>query len=604
MKVWLKSGQLRADTDDMEPMSTAGGTPLPPPPPALPLTPVEPIDTPTTAAPRAALPPVDHALMRPWRIATVGGLAASAALVGWQMVRVFGGEERASALSWGALICVVIGLASLLVWTWMVVENARRLHAPAKTQAPPDPHAAVVAWGPPLALAVGAGCAIVYLQRRLVLPENETSSALPLALAAATLVATLLLSIRPLGIISSSLRRLGGSALPTARLIWVPAALIAIGAASIAAMRMGQLFGDDFDGIAPAWALAVVMVMPVILGLTAMWRGAVAAEDTVELAFDRRNGIARTGVRSSRGIFSRLLRAEALPRLARPESKRIRLLPGANIFRLAMFIGLAALCLVAIVGALVMVLFWREGRNGLLVPAQEDRAWEVLANLQVLQRWLAIGTLAVTTIWAFVSVLNARLASGRRRNPLAAALAWPAAAAGIWWIGARIVDASPQVVLIGFFAQAVVFAVPFLLLERAAIAVQAHRSPLRLSYALGVVLLLLTQGLFGLATLERSADLDDFGPLAGSLAVAALLQLVATLSVTESSRLISDAAADLVDDHNAMVDRQHTVAVSDRPGSYMASFETGSVSGAPSQVLAPPTDLHPVDDPVEQSPLR
>ncbi|MEL6891292.1 MAG: hypothetical protein AAFP84_06840 [Actinomycetota bacterium] len=544
---------------------------------------------PTTATPPAAVPPAKRVAMMPWRLLTVGGLVVAVSFVAWQLARVFGGTERSSMIAWISLLGAIAGVAGLLIWTWAVIENARRLFAPATTQTPPDPRSVVLAWIPAMVVAGGAAMAVAYLQRRLVLPENDTSSALPLALAAVALMVTMVLSLGPLGAISSALRRLGGSTLPVGRLIWVPIALAVVGAASLAAMRAGGLFGDDFTGIAPAWALGVVMILPVVIVLSALWRGAVAAEDAVQIAFDRRNSVSRTGQRS-RWSVGRLLRAEARPRLPRADSKPIRLVPGADALRLAMFIALAALCLIAIVGALVMVLFWRESREGVLIPAQEDRAWEVLGNLQVLQRSLAIGLLAVTTGWAFVSVLNARLATGRRRNPLLAAASWPLAALAIWRIADRIVGEQPLVVVIGFMAQAAVFAVPFLLLERAALAVHAHRSPLRLSYALGVVLLVLNQGLMGLSTLDREPELNNFGRLAGSLAVAALLQLVASLSVSESSRLVADAAADLAADHNALVASRPTGTRIDVSASVSATDVV--VSGTPVASPAGTTLVH------------
>ena len=42
--------------------------------------------------------------------------------------------------------------------------------------------------------------------------------------------------------------------------------------------------------------------------------------------------------------------------------------------------------------------------------------------------------------WTFVTVFNVRLASGRRRNPLIAMVAWPAAVAGIWAVADRVGD--------------------------------------------------------------------------------------------------------------------------------------------------------------------
>jgi len=525
--------------------------------------------------------------MLPWRVLGILGLVTVFSSVGWQLWRVFIGVERSPWLSVLTVVGAVAAVIAILGWTWCVVENARRLLAPAMTQAPLSPTTITLGWLAPGIVALGSVIAVTYLQRRLVLPENDTNSALPLVVAAAAGLATLVVALQPLGMISDALRRLGGAALPTDRLITVPVALTVIGALSLAAMRAGGLFGEGFDGIAPAWAIGVVLILPAVVLVSAMWRGAASAEDTVHLAFDRRNGITRTGVRHRRSLASRLLRAEAFPRLPRADTKPIKLVPGADATRLAMFIVLAALCLVAIVGAVVMILFWRESTSGTLARAQQQRAWDVLANLQILQRWLAIGLLAITTIWAFITVLNARLATGRRQNPLIAAASWPLAAAAIWAIGGWIDGAEPHVVVAGFAAQAVVFGLPFLLLERAAVAVHAHRSPLRLTYILGVVLLVQNQGLFGLSTLELQSELGDFGRLASSLAISALLQLAASLSVTESARLITDAAADLADDHNALVERGRAAAARPSARPALDPAQLGGAGVAPALVEDP-----------------
>ena len=85
-----------------------------------------------------------------------------------------------------------------------------------------------------------------------------------------------------------------------------------------------------------------------------------------------------------------------------------------------------------------------------------------------------------------------------------------------------VVDQAVGVVVIGFVAQAFVLYVPFFLLERAADAVDARRTPLRIAYVAGVVLAVYLQALGGLTTIEESPD-TDFGRLAGVLALGALL---------------------------------------------------------------------------------
>ena len=491
--------------------------------------------------------------MLPLRIAALGGLVLALALAGWQIGRVLADQQRLSVLAWGAFVAAVVGVLGLLAWTWVVVENARRLLAPKLGQEPPSPSAHVFGWLPALVVAAGAVFAVTMLQYRLVRPEEDTTSAVPLAVAAGAMLVTLLVAQRPLAMISSVMRRLGGPSIDLMRLVWVPVALAIVGAGSLLAMRAGGLFGEDYTGIAPAWALGVVMILPLVLTVGGAWSGAVACEHTVQFAFDRRNGVVRTGVGQGRiSWVTRVIRADGTA-IVRDRTKRIRLVPGSDLLRLALFVGLAAITLVAIVAALVMTLFWRESSDGPLLPAQVERAWDVLEQLQNLQWLIALGLLAIVTLWAFVDVLNVRLATGRRRNPVLAAAAWPAAVAGIWWIADRTVDGDAVERVAGFGAQIVVLYVPFFLLERSAMAVKAHRRPLRLTFALGSVLLVQSQGLTGLSTLDVAAASDDYGRVAGYLAMSAVLYLLTALSASESSRLIADGARDDADEHNAIV---------------------------------------------------
>ncbi len=540
----------------MEPSrTTSGQAPLPPPAGAAPVATRPPVEVPFTPpeVTSRGVVAVKQLPMLPLRFAGVGGLILSLALAGWQIGRVLAGDERLSVLAWGALFAAVVGVLGVLAWTWVVVENARRLLEPARNQEPPDPHALVVSWIPALVVATGAVFAVTMLQYRLVRPEDDTSSALPLAVAAGAMLVTLLVAQRPLALLSSIMRRLGGPSIDLMRLVWVPLTLAVVGAASLVAMRAGGVFGDDFDGIAPAWALGVVMIVPVLVAIGAAWNGAIVCESTVEFAFDRRNGVAKTGVgRRQLSWFTRLLRADG-SKIVRDRTKPIELVPGSSALRLAMFIGLAAMTLIAIVAALVMTLFWRESNRGPLLPTQVSNAWDVLSSLQDLQRLVALGLLAVVTLWAFLEVLNVRLASGRRRNPLLAAASWPVAAFAIWRIADRTADGTDVEQVVGFAAQVAIAYLPFFLLERAAIAVRVHRRPLRLTYGLLAVLIVQTQSLTGLSTLDTTNVTEDYGRVAGYLAIAAALHLLAVLSISESSRLLHDGAVDDAADHNALV---------------------------------------------------
>ena len=157
--------------------------------------------------------------------------------------------------------------------------------------------------------------------------------------------------------------------------------------------------------------------------------------------------------------------------------------------------------------------------------------------------------------WTFVTVVNVRRTSGRRFNPVFAALCWPLAAGAVWWIADRmIVDASAGRVVLGFAAQAAVLSVPFLVLERSADAVGARRTPLRIVYVLGVLLLVHVQGLGGLLRLPDSVTSTEIGRLSGYLAIGALIQLCSTLAVTEACHSLSRSSRHEADHHNMLVD--------------------------------------------------
>jgi hypothetical protein len=152
------------------------------------------------------------------------------------------------------------------------------------------------------------------------------------------------------------------------------------------------------------------------------------------------------------------------------------------------------------------------------------------------------------------------MASGVRRNPLIAALSWPLVALGFWFVADRLVIDQPVgSVVLGFTLQAVLLYVPFALLERAADAVETRRMPVRITYLAGVVLLVYTQALGGVTTMDDTTD-TDVGRLAGFLALGALIQLLSTLAVTEACRTIEEGAERQADEHNALLDQREAAA--------------------------------------------
>jgi hypothetical protein len=530
-----------------------------------------------------------------WLVAASGLVAAVA--LGAQIRRLLDDEERIAALSWFALLAAVVCIGAILAWTWAVVENARRLLSIAHTSEPPNPVRAMTTWVIPFVFVAGAATTITILSRHLISPSEGTTSTLPFVFTLIAIIVVLVVLYWPISYLSGLVRRLGGPTTDLVRWAWIPIAMTVLAAGMITALHLGGVFEEEYEGIAPPWAFAVTAIPLAAIVALLGWRGALAVEDAVDFAYDRRRGVRNAGLGRGRvGLLTRALRADAAPPIHRDVRKRIRLLPGAGAARLALVTAIAALALVGVVGALVMFLFWREARDGVLIQSQRDRAWDMLDQLGSLERLLAFVVLGLVSIWSFVNVLNARLASGRRRNPLLAALAWPVAVVVIWTIADRVDGDGSLSPIVGFAAQIAVLYVPFFLLERAAITVGAARGPIRVVFALGAVLLVHIQGLAGLSTLEQTADTELFGRLAGYLAVGAVLGLITTIAVTEASRSIADGARREADEHNFLAD-QRSVARRPAPGSAGRDDQAGptdpgdghpaaSGAGAP---LAPPT---------------
>jgi len=495
--------------------------------------------------------------MAPWRIAGAVALSTAFGLVGWQVQRVIEDRLWSDPIMWSAAVAAAVAAVCLLVWTWIATDNARRVIGPAANRDLPDPKVAVMMWALPLGF-VGLSIAVVSFLGTQVEPgADDTISAIPLAVALLSLLLAIPLTYRPLFYLAGVVRQVGGHSAQLAKWMWVPVVLALVGLASIVALRLGavdestgELGGREAGGWAPLWVVAVVAIVPCVIVVLLAWRSAATVEEAIAVASSRRRMPGVASVRTPPSAMARSRRRATAVDIGTP----ITLVRGAARLRLLLVTLLAGLALLGVIGAAVMVMFWSEANDGGLAPGQRDRAWNALDALHGASRVVAFVLLAVASAWTFVVVLNTRRASGRRRNPFIAALAWPAAAAGIWIVADRLViDQSIGAVIVGFAIQAAILAVPFALLERTADAVGARRTPIRITFVLGVVLLVHVQGLGGLSTIQETADTTQFGRLAGYLTLGALVQLLSTLAVTEACSSIESACEHEVEHHNMLV---------------------------------------------------
>lgn len=495
--------------------------------------------------------------MLPARLVALAGVALSLFLYGWQIGRVIDDQPRLEALALGSLFAGAIGVIAVVLWTFMVVENARRVMVPARTQEPPRPGYAVRTWILPVAFIVAAAGAISALSRELNSPIKGTESSLPLILGIVSILTLFPLLYSPITYLSSVVRRIGGRGVSLAEWLWVPVILAAAGGALVFGLRAGGVFGEDSNALVPAWVVVVVAIVPAVVVVILGWRAAAAVETDVTRAFTRRHSLAH---KTTTRRFGAMFAGDGANQAMLQDRGRIRQIPGVRAVGLVISAGLAGLSLFSMVGALVMFLFWQEMRGGVLPATENERAWNILAFLQDAERSVAIVVLVVASLWTFAAVSNIRMASGRRRNPILAFGMWPAAAAAVWVVADRLVVGGDAVrVIAGFAAQAALLYLPFALLQRSAQAVNVRRNPILLTSAVAVLLLVHVQGLAGLSTLSETSEPTQVARLAGYLAIDALMLLVATFSAAESTRSMSNAAENLAGHHNAQLDKHRSV---------------------------------------------
>ena len=533
---------------------------------------------------RPRVTPVPDLLpMLPIRLVGAAALIVGFALVALQTYRVvedttLAEDTWSDALTWWAVLAGVIAGVAVLAWTWAVTENARRLLAPATNRELPDPRRALVTWALPFAFAAAATGVVAVLAERLETSPDGSSSSLPLAVALLSLVLVIPMTYGPVNHLAGVVRQLGGYSVELAKWMWVPVVLAVMGVVSIVLLRVGGAVEDTGDELAPLWVVAVVGIAPCVVVILLMWRAATLVEEAITLAVRRRRGRLPDAAQAQRrtGVSKVDVR------------QHVRQVPGADLLRLAVVSTLAGLALLGVVGAVVMVLFWQESRDGLIGDTQSERAWDALRALHDVERIVAFGVIGLASLWTFVTVLNVRLATGRRRNPLVAALAWPVTGVALWMIADSWVKDQPAATVVaGLAAQAVVLYVPFLLLERAASAVGARRTPIRIAYVFAVVLLVHIQGLAGLATVTETTDGADYGRLAWYLAIGAVVQLLSTLAVTEATRTIGGAAAREAEHHNFLAG-QRRAAEKAVPARSEASSPAPRVEGLPAD--RPPSE--------------
>ena len=506
--------------------------------------------------------------MAPWRVVGAVALIATFALMGWQVQRLVDDHPWSNPLMWGSVVTAAAAVLCVLVWTWITTDNAKRLVEPAVRQQLPDPMSAVLTWIAPLAFAaVAIGVASLWAARTAQNDGTDvTVSTAPISVAVVALLLAVPMTYRPLNHLAAVIRHVGGYSVRLAKWMWVPVVTGVVGVGSLVALRFAGV--DDTEatssntqldvlGTTPLWVVAVAAIGPCVVVVLLAWRAGSSVEDALRIAsIRRRRGQLKPGEARTLGGTATQRRV-----VNRDRTRRIDLLPGDDLLRLVTVALLAGTALLSIVGAVVTGLLWLDSRNTGVLPAERQRTLDTLDALGTATGAVVIALVVAVTAWTFVVVLNVRKTSGRRRNPLIAALAWPASAAAVWWIADRVIaDASISMVMLGFAAQAGALLVPIMLLDRSAAAIGARRTPLRIVYVLAVLMLVHVQGLGGLSRLPDSVTITEIGRLAGYLAIGALIQLCSTVAVTDVCSAMSLACRNEADHHNMLVDQHEAAA--------------------------------------------
>lgn len=203
---------------------------------------------------------------------------------------------------------------------------------------------------------------------------------------------------------------------------------------------------------------------------------------------------------------------------------------------------LSVLCLLAVGGAILVLLLWQQDRASGVLTSQLDRTWEWFDLLRRTERVVAFALVPIACAWIALSAVNVFRATGKRRDPIVAAVSLPFGLLGVWAMGARVVAESDGVVgqASGFVLQAVFLAVPLLVLERVAEAGDARHGPLRAAYLIAVVYLAQLQLLGGLSTIDQTSPAAEWGRLGSYLLIGALIEVLGAVTINEATRAIED----------------------------------------------------------------
>ncbi len=219
-------------------------------------------------------------------------------------------------------------------------------------------------------------------------------------------------------------------------------------------------------------------------------------------------------------------------------------IPGSRPLRLGASMLLGVLAMFTLGGGLLILLLWQQDRSSGVLSNQVERAWDLFDALGRTEMVVAIAVVPFAAAWAGLTTLNVRRATGRRCNPVFAALSIPAAVVGVWAIGAGVVEPADDWVTAagGLILQALVVAFPLFVLERTSTATEGPRRPLRLAYVAAVAYLAFLHGLGALSTIVPTNDPDEWGGLAGYLILAALIQILGAISVNAAFSSIESAS--------------------------------------------------------------